>query len=321
LIGEDDRVALPPMSPGSLVVLCASVGALLCGAPAAQAACTSSTPSSASFTDPAGDAEGAAPDLTELQFSVDAACGFSFAPGVASFTEDDATATLIDRDGNPATGDPDLFGSDLIAVTLSIESQSLTLLGWWDGDVYRLDESPPIEGGPAPGGFSVAVDRLGIAPGTTAAFRVLALGPLDEDLDVAPNSGDPITLTVNYQGAADVPAFPPIEPSPDPETPSPLPQLPIAPPPATMAGCTVPKVKGRTPAAARSRLTASGCAPAVNVTRRYSRTVRKGRVIGTTPRTGARTTKKVKLIVSKGKRPKRAKAAVLTRAEAILSAL
>jgi hypothetical protein len=309
------------MSSRSLVVLCASVGALLCGAPAAQAACTSSTPASASFADPAGDAEGAAPELTELNFSVDSACGFSFDPGVSTFAEDDAIATLIDRDGNPATGDPDLFGSDLIAITLRAESQSLTLLGWWSGDFYRLDESPPIEGGPAPGGFSAAVDRLGIAPGTTAAFRVLALGPLDEDIDVAPNSGDPIALAVNYEGVADVPTFPPAEPSPDPETPSALPQFPIGPPPATMPGCTVPKVKGRTLAGARSRLTAGGCVPAANVTRRYSSTVRKGRVIGTTPRTGARTTKKVKLIVSKGKRPKRAKAAVLTRAGAILRSL
>ena len=34
-------------------------------------------------------------------------------------------------------------------------------------------------------------------------------------------------------------------------------------------------------------------------------------MIGTTPGTGVRTTKKVKLIVSKGKRPKRAKAATV----------
>jgi beta-lactam-binding protein with PASTA domain len=88
-------------------------------------------------------------------------------------------------------------------------------------------------------------------------------------------------------------------------------------------GCTVPKVSGRSLAVAKRRLTASGCSRAAGVTRRYSNTVPKGRVIGTTPGTGKRTTKKVRLIVSKGKRPKRAKAAsvrrdLLSEARAIL---
>lgn len=95
-------------------------------------------------------------------------------------------------------------------------------------------------------------------------------------------------------------------------------------PPASLGpGCTVPKVNGRSLTVAKRRLSASGCSRATTVTRRYSATVRKGRVIGTTPGTGVRTTKKVKLIVSKGKRPKRAKAAtvqrdLITQARAIL---
>jgi hypothetical protein len=291
------------MSPRSLVVLCVSIGALLYGAPAAQAACTSSTPSNASFTDPANDQEGAAPDLTELQFSLDAGCTFTFDSGLSSLTEEEAVAVLIDRDANAATGDPDLLGTDLIAVILRFGSDTVTALGWWDGMFYRPDESPPIAATASPLGFSVAIDRLGIAPGTTAAIRVLSLGPGEEDLDMAPDPVDAITMAVNYGGAPEVPTFEPIPAQPDPETPSPFP---IAPPSAESPGCTVPKVKGRTLAAAKSRLTARGCTPTVKVTRRYSSTVRKGRVIGTTPRSGARTTKKVKLIVSKGKRPKRA---------------
>ena len=130
---------------------------------------------------------------------------------------------------------------------------------------------------------------------------------------------------MNYDGTPVVPTPPPTPPTQD-GTPSPLPNLPIVPPSSVRPGCTVPKVKGRTLANAKSRLRFKGCTPAVNVTRRYSTTVRKGRVIGTSPGTGARTTKKVKLIMSKGKRPARAKApiapqALITRARAMLRSL
>jgi hypothetical protein len=315
LIGEDDDVALNPMSPRSLAVLCGAVGALLSGAPAAQAACTSSTPSNTSFTDPANDVEGVGPDLTTLTLSLDGACTFAFNPGLSGLTVEDWVFTYIDRDGNTATGDPELFGTDLITLTLSDGRETATVMGAWDGTDYVLDESTIIETAPAPGGFSVPVDRLGIPPGTTPAFRVAAvrLGETDFGIDVAPDSGDPITLPVNYDGTPIIPTFPAPSPQPTPETPSPLPQLPIVPPSSVGPGCTVPKVNGRSLAVAKRRLSASGCSRAATVTRRYSSTVRKGRVIGTSPGTGTRTTKKVKLIVSKGKRPKRAKAATVQR--------
>ena len=166
-----------------LAVLCVTVGALLCGAPAAHAACTSSTPSNASFTDSGNDAVGAAPELTELKFSVDAGCTFTFDPGLATFTNEQAIATFIDSDGNPNTGAPELFGSDVIAVTFRFETDTVSILGWWDGRDFLPDASSVIEAAPSPGGFGVAVDRLGIAPGATAAFRVFALGAGDEDFD------------------------------------------------------------------------------------------------------------------------------------------
>ncbi|HEX6023945.1 MAG TPA: PASTA domain-containing protein [Solirubrobacter sp.] len=292
------------MSPRSVVALCVAAGALLWSAPAAQAACAGSTPASASYADPANDPEGAAPDLTKVTFSLDAACTLTFDPGLSAFGDDEIVVTFIDRDGNPATGDRDLFGTDLITVTIGFLGETLTVPGWWEGDTYRFDTSMLIESAAAPGGFSVPVDQLGIPAGTRAAFRVMSLGPNDDEFDVAPDSGDPIVLSVAYDGSAVVPSFP--GPAPEPGSSSPLPRIPVVPPTTATPRCTVPKVKGRTVAAAKTRLAASGCTPAVKVTRRYSNTVRKGRVIATTPRSGARTTKKVKLIVSKGKRPRRA---------------
>ena len=189
-----------------LAVLCGVVGALLCGAPAAHAACTASTPSEAVFTDPAGDVEGVAADLTALKFSVDAACTFAFDPNLSGLTIDDCVFTYVDRDGNPATGDTTVFGSDIITITLTEGSQTATLLAWWDSARadYFIDESNIIETAPSPGGFSLPVDRLGLVPGTTAAFRVatVRLGEDDFGVDGAPDNGDPIALAVNYDGHA-----------------------------------------------------------------------------------------------------------------------
>jgi hypothetical protein len=303
------------MSPRSLLVLCGALGVLLCGAPAAQAACTGATPSNTSFDDAANDVEGVGPDLTKLTLSLDAACTFAFNPGLSGLTLDDWVFTYIDRDGNTATGDPELFGTDLITLTLSDGRETATVMAAWDGSDYVVDESTIIETAPAPGGFSISVDRLGIPPGTTPAFRVAAirLGETDFGIDVAPDTATPITLPVNYVGTPILPTFPAPSPQPNPETPSPNPQLPIVPPASVVPGCTVPKVSGRSLAVAKRRLAASGCSRAATVTRRYSNTVPKGRVIGTTPGTGKRTTKKVKLIVSKGKRPKRATVSTVRR--------
>jgi hypothetical protein len=332
LIGEDGCLALSAMSPRSLAVLCGVVGALLFGAPAAQAACTSATPSSATFTDPANDVEGTAADLTSMKLSVDATCTFAFDPGLSDLTVDDLVLTYIDRDGDTTTGDPELPGVDLVTLTLTDGRDSFTALGWWDGTDYRVDEASIIETAPAPGGFSVAVDKLGIPPGASPTFRMftLRLSETDFGFDLAPDEGAPFALPVNYEGTPVVPTFP--APAPQPPTqdptpsPSPLPQLPITPGSTIGQGCTVPKVSGRTLAVAKRRLSASGCSRSATVTRRYSSKVPKGRVIGTTPGTGSRTTKKVKLIVSKGKRPKRAKTAAvqsdpLSRARAILRSL
>ena len=87
----------------------------------------------------------------------------------------------------------------------------------------------------------------------------------------------------------------------------------------------MPKVNGRSLSVAKRRLTASGCTRAVDSDPALLEHGAQRSVIGTSPGTGARTTKKVKLIVSKGKRPKRARVAsarpLVERAEAVLRSL
>jgi beta-lactam-binding protein with PASTA domain len=67
--------------------------------------------------------------------------------------------------------------------------------------------------------------------------------------------------------------------------------------------CLVPKLKGKSLAAAKSALTQAHC-QAGKVTRKYSK-VKKGRVISQRPKPGTNLAAgaKVNLVVSKGKRP------------------
>jgi hypothetical protein len=285
--------------------LCACAGAFLAAAPGAQAACTSSTPATTTFADGRTDA-GRAPELTDVTVSLDAACRFSMSPGIETFTEEAVLLTFIDRDGNATTGSADFGGADVLVATLG-EAGTAPVLGIWDGaDFVFIDE---IAGAttPSPGGFSAGVDHLAIEPGATVGVRVVSMRYDDEDEDLTldwapePDAAAGILLPALYEGTAIVPSVPPPALDPEPTAPTVTPPAPRP----TVASCTVPKVKGRSRAAANERLARTGCRTTATVVRRYSPSVRKGRVIGTTPRTGTRTGKRVKLIVSKGPRPLR----------------
>jgi serine/threonine-protein kinase len=71
-----------------------------------------------------------------------------------------------------------------------------------------------------------------------------------------------------------------------------------------VAVCVVPKLKGKTLAAARRALKSAHCS-AGKVTRSYSAHVRKGRVSSQSPRAGRKlaAAAKVRFTLSKGKRP------------------
>jgi serine/threonine-protein kinase len=68
--------------------------------------------------------------------------------------------------------------------------------------------------------------------------------------------------------------------------------------------CLVPNVKGRLLTAAKRAIRKAGCSPGT-VNRRFSVTVKKGRVVLQKPHPGARVAArtKISLVVSKGRRP------------------
>jgi lysophospholipase L1-like esterase len=101
-----------------------------------------------------------------------------------------------------------------------------------------------------------------------------------------PNDAGHLAIAKAFGGAA------------TPTTPPPPP-----PPPPPAARCSVPSVKGKTLAAAAQAITAGHCSTG-NISRAYSKTVKKGRVISQKPGPGASLPNgsKVALVVSRGKK-------------------
>jgi hypothetical protein len=87
-----------------------------------------------------------------------------------------------------------------------------------------------------------------------------------------------------------------------PPPPPPPPAPPPPPPPPPRARCVVPRVKGKTLAAAKRRIRVAHCSVG-SIKRTYSRT-RKGLVISQKPAPGKKLAAgaKVRLVVSKGKK-------------------
>ncbi|MBA2514048.1 MAG: PASTA domain-containing protein [Solirubrobacterales bacterium] len=71
--------------------------------------------------------------------------------------------------------------------------------------------------------------------------------------------------------------------------------------PPTPAGCTVPELKRLTATHAKRRLQAAGCRIGT-VKRQYSKAVRRGRVVTSSPRSGEGTRAVIRLSVSRGRR-------------------
>ena len=166
------------MRAPTLIACLAAAGALLGTAPAAHAACGTSTPASTTFADARADA-GTAPELTDVTVALDAACRFSVNPGISVFSEDGVVLTFIDRDGNAATGSPDFNGSDVAVATFGFGGAPL--LAVWDGEDLVFTDEIADGTTPTPGGFSVGVDQLAIEPGVTAAVRVVSMLFTEDD--------------------------------------------------------------------------------------------------------------------------------------------
>ena len=294
------------MSRISLLAVVVVAAVLFAPAASANAACTSSAPSAAAYADPVDGDLGLAPEITTVEGSVDASCHIVVDPGIAApLADGDGVFVYIDSDGNPATGAPALGGADVAIVTIGLPtSVSPPLRGVWNGDTFVFDETTPVGTAVGNGGFSASVDALPVASGTTTSLMLGSLRVTDDDVlfDFAPDGGA-ITLPVTWSAAA----------APTRRTDLYTAQAPGA------AACTVPRTKGMTVGRARARVRVHGCRVGTVVQRAYSASVRRGRVVGTSIVHGT-----VRLVVSKGKRPRKAHKAdaspVLARASALVAA-
>ncbi len=294
------------MSRISLLAVLVAAAVVFTPAADANAACTSSTPSAAAYTDPVDGDLGLAPEITTVGVSVDASCHLVVDPGIAApLADGDAVFVYIDADGDPATGAATLGGADVAIVTVGLPaSVSPPLRGVWNGQTFVFDESTPAGTAVGNGGFSASVDALPVASGTTTSIMLGSIRVTDDDVlfDFAPDAGA-IRLPVTWTAAAGATKRTDLYTAQSPRA----------------AACTVPHTRGMTAARARARVRAHGCTVGTVVQRAYSASVKRGRVIGTSMARGT-----VRLVVSKGRRPRKAHTAdvspVLARASALVAA-
>ena len=298
------------MSRISLLAVVA-VAAMFTATASANAACTSSTPSAAAYTDPVDGELGLAPEITTVKVSVDASCHYVVDPGIATpLADGDGVFVYIDTDGNPATGAAEVGGADAAIVTVGLgPTVSPPLRGVWDGEMFVFDDTTPAGTSVGNGGFSASVDALAIPSGATTNLMLGSLRVTEDDvlLDLAPDAGA-ISLPVTWSAAAPVTKRTDLYTA----------QAPAAP------ACTVPRTKGMTVQRARARVRSRGCSVGTVVQRAYSASVKRGRVVGTSIAAGRDARGTGRLIVSKGKRPRKARKAdanaVLARASAVVAA-
>jgi hypothetical protein len=267
----------------------------------ADAACTSSTPSSATYADSVADGDlGLAPEIVSVVASTDAACRVTVqdvlvdavAPG--DLIDGDAVGIYLDTDGNAATGSPLWDGADRVAIIVGMAGPDLGPgLGAWDGGTFNFVGTPPLTAVGA-AGFAATPDKLGMPAPAAVGIETAAIwsGVYDVYSDFAPEAFDPpFRFPITFSNALPSPPPPPV----------------VTPPIKTTTSCTVPRVKRLRTGKARRRLRSAGCH--YRVVRVRSR-LAAGRVVSTRPRAGRRTTRTVLVRVSRG----RARRAVLASA-------
>jgi hypothetical protein len=274
------------------------------------------------FSDPLGDAEaGIAPDIGAVAGLVGTACQIGVDPQVQyqgvdippdGLIDGDAVFVFIDTDGNIATGDPAEFGADRVVGTLGRTGvDGLPLVGTWDPTTQQMNfvggaTLTPVD----TAGFTTSLDTLAVtAPGTAH----ISVGTIwtssitgNSYVDFAPDvGGSAPTLGIAFGPPAATPT-PTVTPTPAPVTPTPATPAPGG--GSTVSGssddtfsCKVPRTKGLRLFNAEDKLTEAGCDWG-KVTRVYSSTIPKGRIVRTSPPAGAHTTRPVALVVSKGRR-------------------
>ena len=264
---------------------------------AASADGCSSTPASASFTDPSGDTTGA--DILSVDAILDDACLLIINPVLdssrsAGLTIDDAVFTYLDTDGDTTTGDSNRGGADVGVVARAGTGPILFKCATTPCDFETLGPLSPV----GVAGFETNVSA--IAPtantlGISVEAEYLPPAPALPNTDFAPDSSPAFSFPAGFVVVGSPQTAP----------------APLTGPPLGRAGpkrchdrgcytdeCTVPPVKGRTVSAAKRLLRKAHCQYTIKG---------RGRVVSTKPRAGARTRGivRVKAKSKRGKAKKR----------------
>jgi hypothetical protein len=189
----------------------------------------------------------------------------------------ESVGVFLDTDGNAGTGEAG-FDRALITIGDSYGTEHSQLASW-NGTDWVTQNMPAIPG--SGGAQRLPFNTLGISAPTTVNVRAISnysdpSGPDRDQFDFAPDEGA-VGVPVAFTG----PVAPP-------------------PPPPPPAKCKVPKVRGFKLAKAKKTLSAAGCR--AKVARARSRSLRRGRVIKTSPPAGRTTSSEVKVTVSRGRR-------------------
>jgi hypothetical protein len=171
--------------PRARVAVVAAAVVLVC--------CASSAASGTarSYSDPQGDQEGNAPDVTTITVSNDRQGNIIWRIDVANqrtLAADSAVELWIDSDRNPSTGAPDTLGSDYVFV-VAADGYNFAR---WTGREYDFDTPFSTVAVAYEAGARITVNRREL--GDTTRFNFWARGlrqtsPETDDIDDAPNSG------------------------------------------------------------------------------------------------------------------------------------
>jgi hypothetical protein len=169
-----------------LVVGLAASAVLVC------AGSSGAVDAASTYTDPTGDQQGTAPDITTVGVANDVRGQITFRLNVANqpaLAADSTLFLLIDSDSNPATGAPDTLGSDFY---FSLATDGYTFARWngsdWDFDTpYATVQVSYVSNGAT---FSVNRSEIGNTNGFNFWTRGLQeVPPSTDNIDDAPNDG------------------------------------------------------------------------------------------------------------------------------------
>jgi hypothetical protein len=168
-----------------LVMTVAAAVVLVC------AASSGASRTAQSYSDPHGDQQGNAPDVTTIAVSNDPVGNVTWRISVANqptLAADSEVLLLIDSDRNPATGAPDTLGSEYIFFV----GDDGYVFTRWTGSGFDFDTPGATVRVSYSGGATITVNRSEL--GNTTGFNFWARGlqepsPETANIDDAPNDG------------------------------------------------------------------------------------------------------------------------------------